>query len=48
MVLAREDHAKEVKLFELGDLLLGRYREIFDHLYGDDRTPSATGVLSID
>jgi ATP-binding cassette subfamily B protein len=28
-VLAREDHAKEVKLFELGPLLLGRYRDIF-------------------
>jgi ATP-binding cassette, subfamily B, bacterial len=36
-VLAREDHAKEVKLFGLGDLLLGRYREIFARLYGEDR-----------
>jgi ATP-binding cassette subfamily B protein len=36
-VLAREDHAKEVKLFELGSLLLGRYRGIFDKLYAADR-----------
>jgi ATP-binding cassette, subfamily B, bacterial len=37
MVMAREDHAKEVKLFELGALLLGRYREIFERLYTADR-----------
>lgn len=36
-VLAREDHAKEVKLFELGPLLLGRYREIFHRLFSADR-----------
>ncbi len=36
-VLAREDHAKEVKLFELGDRLLGRYKDIFEQLYADDR-----------
>ena len=36
-VLAREDHAKEVKLYELGPLLLDRYRDIFDKLYGEDR-----------
>ncbi len=36
-VLAREDHAKEVKLYGLGPLLLGRYRDIFDKLYSDDR-----------
>lgn len=36
-VLAREDHAKEVKLFELGPLLLGRYRDIFQRLYSADR-----------
>ena len=37
MVLAREDHAKEVKLFDLGPLLLGRYRDIFERLYAEDR-----------
>ncbi len=36
-VLAREDHAKEVKLYGLGPLLLERYRDIFDKLYGEDR-----------
>ena len=36
-VLAREDHAKEVKLYALGPLLLQRYRDIFTRLYSDDR-----------
>jgi ATP-binding cassette, subfamily B, bacterial len=36
-VLAREDHAKEVKLFGLGERLLGRYRDIFHKLYREDR-----------
>ena len=36
-VLAREDHAKEVKLFGLGTRLLDRYRGIFDKLYSADR-----------
>ena len=36
-VLAREDHAKEVKLFNLGPLLLQRYRDIFTKLYREDR-----------
>jgi ATP-binding cassette subfamily B protein len=36
-VLAREDHAKEVKLFGLGPLFLKRYREIFAKLYREDR-----------
>jgi ATP-binding cassette subfamily B protein len=36
-VLAREDHAKEVKLYGLGERLLARYREIFDRLYREDR-----------
>ncbi len=36
-VLAREDYAKEVKLFGLGPRLLARYREIFELLYGEDR-----------
>jgi ATP-binding cassette subfamily B protein len=36
-VLAREDTAKEVKLFELGPRLLDRYREIFSRLYREDR-----------
>lgn len=36
-VLAREDTAKEVKLFQLGPRLLDRYREIFARLYREDR-----------
>jgi ATP-binding cassette subfamily B protein len=39
-VLAREDHAKEVKLFGLGARLLQRYRDIFTRLYGEDRALS--------
>ncbi len=36
-VVAREDHAKEVKLFELGPLLLDRYRSIFRKVFREDR-----------
>ncbi len=36
-VIAREDHAKEVKLFGLGPLLLQRYRDIYEKLYQADR-----------
>ena len=36
-LLAREDHAKEVKLFGLGPLFLDRYRAIFRKLYAEDR-----------
>ncbi|MFL2546417.1 MAG: ABC transporter ATP-binding protein [Candidatus Rariloculaceae bacterium] len=37
MVLAREDHAKEVKLFQLGPELLKRYRKIFALLFDEER-----------
>jgi ATP-binding cassette subfamily B protein len=37
-VLAREDYAKEVKLFRLGPLLLKRYTDIFKDLYTEDRS----------
>ncbi len=37
-VLAREDHAKEVKLFRLGRRLLDRYQAIFTGLYRDTRS----------
>jgi len=36
-VLAREDSAKEVKLFNLGPKLLERYRNIFEKLFAEDR-----------
>lgn len=35
--IAREDFVKEGKLFDLGPLFLGRYRAIFERLYGEDR-----------
>jgi ATP-binding cassette subfamily B protein len=35
--LAREDHAKEVKLFDLGNLFLDRYKAIYYGLYHKDR-----------
>jgi ATP-binding cassette subfamily B protein len=37
IVLAREDHAKEVKLFDLGARLLERYREIFKRIYAEEK-----------
>jgi ABC-type multidrug transport system fused ATPase/permease subunit len=37
VLLAREDFAKEVKLFDLGPVFLDRYREIFRQLYTEDR-----------
>jgi ATP-binding cassette subfamily B protein len=36
-VLAREDYAKEVQLYELGPEFLDRYQRIFEKLYGEDR-----------
>ena len=36
-LIAREDYAKEVKLYGLGPRLLGRYRDIYDKLYREDR-----------
>ncbi|MBE9179870.1 ABC transporter ATP-binding protein [Oculatella sp. LEGE 06141] len=36
-LVAREDFAKEVKLYQLGPTLLDRYRTIFDRLYTEDR-----------
>jgi len=37
VLLAREDFAKEVKLFDLGPVFLERYRAIFRDLYSEDR-----------
>ena len=36
-VLANDDHAKEVKLFGLGPMLLGRYRTLGETFYQEDR-----------
>jgi len=38
IILAREDYAKEVQLFNLGQRLLGRYRDIFKKLYEEERS----------
>jgi ATP-binding cassette subfamily B protein len=37
-VIAREDYAKEVKLFDLGPRLLARYQAIFDRTYPAERS----------
>ncbi|MBI3178414.1 MAG: ABC transporter ATP-binding protein, partial [Deltaproteobacteria bacterium] len=36
-VLSREDHAKEVKLYDLGPRFLARYTSIFDRVFAEDR-----------
>jgi ATP-binding cassette subfamily B protein len=36
-ILANDEHAKEVKLFGLGPLLLGRYRSLAETFYTEDR-----------
>ncbi len=53
-VIAREDYAKEVMLLSIGPELVRRYRQIFDDLYGADRSLTirrgawgfALGILS--
>ncbi len=37
ILAAREDFAKEVKLYQLGEMLLGRYRNQFHQFYVEDR-----------
>lgn len=37
IVLAREDHAKEVKLFNIGPNLMQRYKGIFNELYQEEK-----------
>jgi ATP-binding cassette subfamily B protein len=36
-VMANDEHAKEVKLFGLGQLLLGRYRRLAETIFSEDR-----------
>jgi ABC-type multidrug transport system fused ATPase/permease subunit len=36
-LIAREDYAREVKLFQLGSMLLNRYREIFQRLFSEGK-----------
>ena len=42
-LLAREDFVTEVKLYQLGEMFLGRYRNLFDQLYGKDRDLTLRG-----
>ncbi|OFX23558.1 MAG: ABC transporter permease [Anaeromyxobacter sp. RBG_16_69_14] len=48
-ILTRDSHVKEVKLFGLGPLVLGRYRTLFTKFYDEDRRLAvrrmANGVL---
>ncbi len=37
-ILTRDSHVKEVKLFGLGPLVLGRYRALFSKFYEEDRS----------
>jgi ATP-binding cassette subfamily B protein/ATP-binding cassette subfamily C protein len=37
-ILTRDSHVKEVKLFDLGPLVLSRYRALFDKFYAEDRS----------
>jgi len=51
-VLANDEHAKEVKLFGLGPLLLGRYKDLAETFYREDRALAVkrgvvTHVLSL-
>jgi ABC-type multidrug transport system fused ATPase/permease subunit len=36
-LLAREDFVTEIKLYQIGETLLARYRNLFHQLYGEDR-----------
>ena len=36
-ILTRDSHVKEVKLFGLGPLMIGRYRALFEKFYDEDR-----------
>ncbi|MBW4464425.1 MAG: ABC transporter ATP-binding protein/permease [Pegethrix bostrychoides GSE-TBD4-15B] len=38
ILLAREDYAMEVKLYQLGPMLLDRYKQIFERMYAEDRS----------
>jgi ABC-type multidrug transport system fused ATPase/permease subunit len=48
-ILTRDTHVKEVKLFGLAPLVLGRYRALFEKFYSEDRRlamrKSVTGLL---
>jgi len=37
-VIARDEYAKEIKVYGIGPRLVGRYGKIFERLYGEDRS----------
>jgi ATP-binding cassette subfamily B protein len=37
VMIAREDYAKEVQLYQLGPLFLDRYQAIFERIFGEDK-----------
>ena len=45
-ILTRDSHVKEVKLFGLGPLILGRYRKLFDKFYAEDRSLAIRRAVS--
>ncbi len=45
-MLTRDSHAKEVKLFDLGPLVLGRYRGLFERFYDEDRRLAVRRLLA--
>jgi ATP-binding cassette, subfamily B, bacterial len=36
-ILTRDSHVKEVKLYDIGDLILGRYKTLFTKFFAEDR-----------
>ena len=45
-ILTRDSHVKEVKLFDLGPLVLGRYRDLFSKFYAEDRRLAVRRLLA--
>ena len=44
-ILTRDSHVKEVKLFDLGPLILGRYRALYRTFLGEDRALARKRLL---
>ncbi len=44
-ILTRDSHVKEVKLYDLGPLVLGRYKGFFSKFYGEDKALARKRLL---
>ncbi len=44
-ILTRDSHVKEVKLFDLGELILGRYKALFSKFFAEDRKLAVRRLL---